>query len=182
VFLQDIKERGLRRWLNENPKIAGGVGGGLVVISLLYVSITLFRSCNPAVPAYTPGSVKSWYATEDGQNLYADDALLVPPFQKDGKTFYRAYVFKCPTGTQFVNHIEMYTPEAKTKMEEIRAKSGAPMLEYRAFSDKRLIKRAGGPKWLAYSPQDTSARNAAQRPQSKDCSGDQAVQVSPPGQ
>jgi hypothetical protein len=182
VSIQDIKERGLRRWLNENPKIATAVGGGLMAVALIYIAVTLLRSCNPSVPGYSSGQLKNWYATEDGQNLYADDALLVPPFQKDGKTYYRAYVFKCPNGTQFVNHIEMYPPEIKAKMEEIKAKSGAPLLEFSQFDDRTLVKRPGGPKWLAYSQQDTTARSAAQRAQSRDCSGDQAAQVAPPGQ
>ena len=179
---QSAEERGLRHWLNENPKTATAVGGGLVAVALIYIAMTLLRSCSPSVPGYSSGELKNWYATENGQNLHADDALLVPPFQKDGKTYYRAYVFKCPNGTQFVNHIEMYPPEIKSKMEEIKAKSDAPLLEYSQYADRTLVKRVGGPKWLAYSQQDMSARYAAQRPQSKDCSGDQAFQISPPGQ
>jgi hypothetical protein len=182
VSTQEANQGGLRGWLNANAKSASAIGGAVVAIALIYIAVTLLRTCSPSVPGYSTGTLKYWFATEDGQNLYADDALLIPPFQKDGKTFYRAYVYKCPSGTQFVNHIEMYPPDIKPKLEEIKAKSGAPLLEYGYFSDKTLVKRPGVPRWLAYNQQDMSARYATQRPQSRECSGDQAVQVNPPGQ
>ena len=180
--MREIKERGFRGWLNDNPKAGTIAGGVLIAIALIVIFIQLRSSCSTTAPSYTPGEVKNWYATEDGQNLYADDAALVPPFDKNGKKYYRAYVFKCPNGEQFVNHIEMYPPDIKAKMDAIKEKSEAPLLEYSQFENSSLVKRVGGTKWLGYTAQDMTPRYQAQRPQSKHCSGDQAVRVPPPGQ
>lgn len=182
MSMQEIKERGLRRWLNENPKVGTIVGAGLIAVALIYISVYLFRSCNPSVPGYSPGAVKYWFSTEDGQNLFAGDALLIPPFDKDGKKYYRAYVFKCPSGTQFVNHIETYPPDVKQKLEEIKAKSEAPLLEFGQFSDQSLIKRVGTAKWYAYNSRESGARTAAQQPYHRDCPGGDALRVPPPGE
>jgi hypothetical protein len=180
--MREIKERGLRGWLNDNPKAGTIAGGVLIAIALIFIVVQLRSTCTPAAPSYTPGEVKQWYATEDGQNLYADDAVLVPPFQKNGKTYYRAYVFKCPNGEQFVNHIAMYPPDVKAKMDAIKEKSDAPLLEYSQFENSALIKRVGGTKWLGYNSQDMNNRTQALRPQSKHCPPDQAMRVPPPGE
>jgi hypothetical protein len=179
--LNEIRERGFRAWLNENPKIATTTAGVVIGIALLYIVVYVLRNTGrQSLDSYSPGEVKAWYATEDGNDLYADDAALVPPFQKNGKTFYRAYVYKCPNGEQWVNHIEMFPPDVKQKMDQIREKSDAPLLEYKPFRTQSLIKRPGGKQWYAYNAKDSSNRHAAMIPKGKSCSGEQAVAVDPP--
>jgi hypothetical protein len=181
VWIQEIKERGLRTWLNENPKVGTGIGAGLIGLSLLYIGIYLLRSCNPSSEA--PKNAKAWFATEDGQNLYADDALLVPPFQKNNQTFYRAHVFKCPNGQPFVAYVEMFAPDIKQQMEQVKAKDANPLAAFHHFADAGLIKKPGTAKWLPYNLQnqkELSARLAAQRPESKDCAAGDATRVLPP--
>ena len=177
----EIKERGIRGWLNENPKAATTVAGVVIGIALIYIVVFVLRNVGrQSLDSYSPGDLKAWYATEDGSDLYADDAALVPPFQKNGKTFYRAYVYKCPNGEQWVNHIEMYPPDVKQKMDQVREKSDAPLLEYEPFKTQSLIKRPGGKQWYAYNAKDSSNRNLAMQPKGKSCSGEQAVVVDPP--
>jgi hypothetical protein len=179
IDLREIRERGLRTWLNENPRVATAAAGLLIGLAVIFISVQLIRACSgPSLPSYSAGEVMSWYATEDGQDLYADDATLVPPFEKGGKTFYRAYVYQCPNGDRFVNHIEMYPPESRQKMEQIRAKSSAPLHEYTQFRATALIKRPGGKTWFGYK--DMSSRTEVQTPRGKSCQGDQAVPVAPP--
>jgi hypothetical protein len=179
-FLQEIKELGLRRWLNENPKIATTIAGLLIGLALLYITVQLMGTCRSAGPGLTEGQVKVWYATEDGKDLIADDAVLVPPFEKNNKKYYRAFVFKCPNGTQWVNHILMYPPEVKRKMEEVRSKSPAPLLEYVEYEQQSLIKRPGTKTWYAFTPRDMDERINAATPRHTDCSGDKAVPVEAP--
>jgi hypothetical protein len=180
-ILQDIKDQGFRTWLNNNPKIATTVAGTLIGLALIYIAIQLIRiTGRQSLDTYKAGDVKAWYCTEEGGDLYADDAALVPPFQKNGKTFYRAYVYKCPNGEQWVNHIEMYPADAKQKMDQIREKSDAPLHEYKPFKMQSLIKRPGQKQWYGYNAKDSSNRNLATVPKGKSCSGEQAVAVEPP--
>jgi hypothetical protein len=183
VWIKEIKDRGFRPWLNENPKIAMAFGGGLIALSLLFITVQLVSSCGRGASG-VPSGVKFWFATEDGKNLYADDALLVPPFDKDGKTFYRAAVFKCPSGQPFVNYIEKYPSDVKQQMEDLKKKMDNPLPEFNHFADASLIKKPGiGTKWLANNPKDPKAAEAyasAKLPQTKDCPPGQAVLVPPP--
>lgn len=182
MWIQEIKERGLRPWLNDNPKVGTMIGAGLIGLSLLYIVVYVIRSCNPSSSG-APEGAKAWYATEDGQNLYADDALLVPPFQKDGKTFYRAHVFKCPGGQPFVAYIEMFPPDIKQQMEQIKAKDDQPLVSFHHFKDAGLVKKPGQGRWLPYNTQnqqELAARLTAQQPESRDCAADAATRVPPP--
>jgi hypothetical protein len=184
-WIQEIKDRGFRPWLNENPKIAMAVGGGLIALALIFITVQLAASCGAGGSSGAPSDVKFWFATEDGGDLHADDALLVPPFQKNGKTFYRAAVVKCPNGQPFINYIEMYPPEIKEQMEQLKKKVDNPLLEFNHFADASLIKKPGAAnKWVASNPQDpkaVEARGAAKLPQTKECLPVQTVPVPPPG-
>ena len=184
MWIQEIRQRGLRPWLNENPKVGTMIGAGLIGLSLIYIAFYLVRSCNPSPPTYSPGDAKAWFATEDGQNRYADDAGLIPPFQKDGKTFYRAHVFKCPGGEPFVAYIEMFPPDIKQQMEQAKQKTGGdPLVLLHHFADASLVKKPGPGRWLAKNPQNAqemTARNAAELPENKGCAAQAAVRVPPP--
>jgi hypothetical protein len=184
VWIQEIKDRGFRPWLNENPKIAMAFGGGLIALALIFITVQFISSCGPGSSGALPSGIKVWFATEDGKEFYADDALLVPPFQKDGKTFYRAAIVKCPNGQPFVNYIEMFPPEIKAQMEELKKKKDNPLPEFNHFSDAGLIKKPGvANKWVASNLQDPKsieARSNIKIPQTKECSPLQTVMVPPP--
>lgn len=183
MWIQEIKDRGFRPWLNDNPKIAMAVGGGLIALALIFIIVQLAASCGSGSSG-APTGVKFWFATEDGKDLHADDALLVPPFQKDGKTFYRAAVVKCPNGQPFINYIETYPAEIKQQMEQLKQKVDNPLPEFNHFADASLVKKPGAAnKWVGSNPQDpkaVEARIQAKLPQTKECPSNQTVPVPPP--
>jgi hypothetical protein len=107
---------GIRETLNRNPGITTGVTAGIIVIALIIIGWQLTSSGGPKIPS------EAYYTIDDGATWFADDIQKIPPFDKDGKPAYRAHVFKCSDGKEFVSHLERYTPEAKKKLEEARAK------------------------------------------------------------
>ena len=183
-WIREIKDRGFRPWLNENPKIAMAFGGGLIGLALIFITVQLISSCGAGSSGALPSGIKFWFATEDGKEFYADDALLVPPFEKNGKTFYRAAVVKCPSGQPFVNYIEMYPPEIKAQMEALKKKVDNPLPEFNHFGPATLVKKPGAAnKWVPTESQDpkaVEARSKIKLAQTKDCPPNQVVTVPPP--
>lgn len=59
-----------------------------------------------------------YYTTDDGQTTFADRLGLFPPFDYQGRTAVRAWMFTCDGGkTQFVGYLERFTPAAKSRLE-----------------------------------------------------------------
>lgn len=109
---------GIREKLNDNPAITTGITAAIIVIALIVIVWQLVSSNRgPTIPT------QNWYTSDDGATYVADDIKLIPPFEKDGKTWVRAVVFKCKDGKPFVSHLERYTPKAKAALEDSRAKA-----------------------------------------------------------
>ena len=63
----------------------------------------------------------SWYTTDDGMTWFADDARKISPFERDGKTAYRCYVYSCDDGkTMKVAFLEKYEERAKQFLENLQ--------------------------------------------------------------
>jgi hypothetical protein len=63
---------------------------------------------------------KAWFTIDDGRTWFADDARKCAPFEVQGKTAYRVYVFTHDGGrTRFAGFLERYTPDAKKALEEL---------------------------------------------------------------
>src|SRR5688572_28917480 len=55
-------------------------------------------------------AAKAFFSVDDGKTWFVDDATKRAPFQHDGSTAYRAYVFTCDNGnTKWVGYLERYT-------------------------------------------------------------------------
>jgi hypothetical protein len=75
----------------------------------------------------TPGA-KSWYTSDNGRTWFADDLSKLPPFEKDGKTVSRVYLYCCVGDTKpFVGYLERFTPEGKAKLQKILESKSAPV-------------------------------------------------------
>lgn len=80
---------------------------------------------------------KAWFTVDDGRTWFADDARKYAPFEVQGKTAYRVYVFTNDGGrTKFAGFLERYTPDAKKSLEDAddastkgdRKQSGKPSM------------------------------------------------------
>jgi hypothetical protein len=79
------------------------------------------------------------------------------PFDHEGKQAYRVYVFKCADGKEFVSHMERYTPEAKKRIEEMRAQQASgnappnPMMFEGIMMAGVEVKDPGAKDWIRQS-------------------------------
>lgn len=103
----------LRNYLNENPMVAAGLAGGLVVIAIVWGIWYLKSSAPPAPITGKPDLTKGFYSDDDGQSFFVDAIGRETPFKHGAKEAVRAYVFRCGSKT-FVGLLGRNTPAAKS--------------------------------------------------------------------
>lgn len=127
----------IRETLNGNSTVKTGVSA-VMVIGLIGLVIWQIRSSG------TELLNKAFYTDDDGKTWFVDRADLVAPFEHQGKTAVRCYVYKCEkSGKQFVGYMEKFTDDLKVKYEQARAKGQGIDL-----SDGRVYKKPGGTTWV----------------------------------
>lgn len=167
---------GIRQTLNENPVITAGATGAIIVIALIFILFQLFGH------RHSPGSHisgKSFFSDDDGKTWFLDDASKLPPIDHEGKVAYRAAVFKCADGTEFVGRLEKFSDEAKAQMEETIRKNpnAAPVLQYTASMGALEVKLPGDPNWTKLIGSSPEVLKRMMQPTCKD--GSSATQVRP---
>lgn len=142
---------GVREKLNQNPSVAIGLVGVVIVFAAVLVFLQL-RSTGAAPAAGNVGKV--FFTNDDGKTWFIDDAKNIPPFQKDGKEVVRAYVYRTGDGTEFVGFLERYSPEGK----QILDKALSLPAEQQQFEDPFLTvsamvqwKKPGAAGWVSVS-------------------------------
>jgi hypothetical protein len=115
-----------------------------------------------SAPAITPGrglSASAYFSDDDGKTWFIDDAANVPPFAHNGKTAYRALLYRCPEGKPFVQRLESFTDEAKSKIEADIAAGKPPLTaEYRYLAHGMMIKRPGKTEWVELKEGDPESQ------------------------
>ena len=117
---------GIREKMNENPAVTTGVTVAVLVVLVAFILYQVFAGGGSGT---VPQPTKAWFTTDDGNSYFPDDINKLPPFKKDGKDAYRAYVFQCKDGKKFVAWVERYTLDGKKRVEQQMAKKEPPMLE-----------------------------------------------------
>jgi hypothetical protein len=108
----------IREYVNEHPSLA--------VVSVLAAPVLIlciFWHGAAARHSAARALVQGWYTDDDGKSWYADDKWLIPPFDHNGKTAVRAYVFSYKDAGgehEFVGYMERYAPLAKQALEQAR--------------------------------------------------------------
>jgi len=143
----------LRQSLNQNPKLAVVLAAGGILIALLAAVWALWPG-NGLASANTgqPGQV--FFSSDDGKTFFADDPSKIPPFEKDGKQVYRAYVFRGADGKPFVSCLARYTPQVKQQLQAIYARPPEqrnPMVIAQLELDCLEVKAPGQSEWLSRS-------------------------------
>lgn len=109
---------GLRESLNgeKGPKIGAAVAGGAILIAI----VVWFASSGNSATA-TRRDAMAFYTVDDGATWFKDVADRVPPFQHDGKTAYRVFIYTTDGGvTQKAGYLQRYNAAAK-KMFDAKA-------------------------------------------------------------
>jgi hypothetical protein len=141
----------LRATLTDKPIRAVAMAVGLLLVGLAVI-VSQLRSANAPV-----SHSRAFFTIDDGKTWFADDAGKLPPFDKNGKQAVRAYLFRCANGTEFVNHLERFKPDAKQAIEEAskpdpNQRAGGPpknlAVIQSAYTGGREVKRPGDAKWV----------------------------------
>lgn len=102
---------GIRETLNKNPAITTGATAAIILIAIGFIIYQLSGGSSPGI------ATEAYFSNDDGKTWFADDINKIPPFDKDGKPAYKAYVYQCPGSDPFVSHLERYTEAGKKAME-----------------------------------------------------------------
>lgn len=97
---------GFREQLNRKPTFSAGVVFGL--LALLAVWALVVRLTNRA-SLQAGGEI--YFSTNDGKTWFANPAMNQPPFDYDGATAVRCYVFRVGDSASFVGYLETNTPQ-----------------------------------------------------------------------
>jgi len=87
-----------------------------------------------------------YYTDDDGATYYADSINIVPPYTHNGKTAFRAYVFRCGDGGIFIGYLEAFTPQVKQAKEASLANHDNPPIP-EDFGRKLKLPLTGDKGW-----------------------------------
>lgn len=157
----DIEERwdrlGLRKWINDNPKIIIGISIATGVLFLLIVITSLI----PHNPPIISDSQKTWFYDLNTKKLFVVDGDSIPPIDApsgqlaDGQPAgVKAYVFsylKDPKESErFIGYLEKFTPEGKKMISSIRkSESNVTSQMVHQLNSNRFVRRPADSDWVA---------------------------------
>ena len=123
------------------------------VVVVLIVAITAlgFSLHNSALAPET-ASTNAFYTVDEGQTTFVEDMKKIPPFDHDGKTAVRVWMFTTDGGkTKFPGYLERYKPAAKARIEAALAANtkGAAGEPDVGPSDIEVKKPGAGNEWVS---------------------------------
>jgi hypothetical protein len=104
--------------LRESLEKRKGVSVGISALFLVAAIAVIF---NENRSSQTTRIDRAFYSDDDGQTYFVDEVDKLVPFDHNGKQAYRAYVFKCSSGKEFVGYVSRYSDTARAKLEELKA-------------------------------------------------------------
>jgi hypothetical protein len=139
----------IRERVNEKPALAG-----VAVAFVALTAVLLALKFSGSTPRAAGGSAtaKQFFSTDDGETWFVDEASKIPPFDRDGKPAYRARVFKCEHGQEFVSHLERYGEDARKRLSDMMAKGakeqGGMAVEQFGFAHELEVKKPKDRRWV----------------------------------
>jgi hypothetical protein len=137
----------VKKWVNDHPI--------LVVIGCIVLVVGVYLIAQKTVDPQPKGKYASgdvYFSADDGQSFKAFSPTLVPPFDAEGKTWVRAYVYDCG-GKPAAKFLEKYSPEAQKRL-AIYSENPQALAEAMEQLSNRgsLIKRPGDGNWIVRNP------------------------------
>ena len=111
---------GVRDGLNTNKKLGVWIGIATLIVGLGIIGIQLLLGRGNGITVSESG----FYTDDNGKTFFKDERLKIVPFNHNGKQAYRADVFQCKDGKQFVGLIYRHNALGKKAMEKLLAKGG----------------------------------------------------------
>src|SRR5688572_15802628 len=137
--------------MNENPGLTTVATAIIIIAAIVFIVISMLRGGDDASGAATTTGAKEFFSDDDGKSYFTDDRTRVPPFERNGKTAYRARVFTCDGGAnKFVGYLERYTPQAKKMIEDAARNPGGGPVMFEDQSGVQYKKPGTGEKgWVS---------------------------------
>ena len=167
----------LRKRLNQNPRATAAAVGGLVLLAIVVAAVS---SRPPGAGGAPAPAGKEFFSVDDGKNWFADDAAKLPPFDHQGKPAYRARVYRCPHGKEFVSHLERYNDADKKRLEAAIANAEPGSAEFAIALDELEVKKPGGKEWVKVGKNPSARASAVRIPKCPEGSTAGLTRVSPP--
>lgn len=140
----------LRETMNQNPRLAVGVG---VVGVVLAVALIAWQAMGGPKSGQPEPLGKTFYTEDEGKTYFADsiDKLAVEFKGPQGKPAVRAYVYQFPGEQPVVGWMESYTPKGREILKAFyqnpqNRKSAPP--ESPELRRETLVKRPGMKAWV----------------------------------
>jgi hypothetical protein len=111
----------IRTLVNEKPIAVLSICG----VMLLLAGVMTVRHFSQSGPRVVD---RAYYTVDDGKTWFADSIERIPPFEHEGKTAVKVYVFRCG-GKPFAGYLERFTEDGQKRAEKFwadtRAKAAA---------------------------------------------------------
>jgi hypothetical protein len=110
-------------YMSPSPRRSSRLKFGLIAICVGAVITIYFFYPLKSTTAGQNNLAAAWYSDDDGKTWFAGDQhKVIPPFDHNGKTAYRAYLFSSNGGKDaFVGYLERYTPEGAKMLADLRS-------------------------------------------------------------
>jgi hypothetical protein len=170
---------GVRERLNRN-RIVAGIAAAVVILAGVGAGLWQAFGGRPEVRRTTQ---RAYFSADDGHSWFPDDASKLPPIEHEGKTAYRARVFRCPDGKEFVSHLERYAPADKKRLEESKSApdgANAMVMEQTTFIQIGEVKKPGDSQWIRLTRETSEQYQRITQPKCPDGGSTDVQPVLPP--
>lgn len=137
-----------RNWLNNNSAMVTILAVVILIMSLAFIIISNTR------PSYQPRVIDVYYYDLGTNKLFVDTSDKYPPIATPTGEMKgaRAYVFSCgdcaDESQRFIGYLEMYTPQAKSALEDPQPIDPEEMPTIDIFEEGRLIRGVDAKDWV----------------------------------
>lgn len=169
----------IRQTINDNPRIAGGVTAGIVLLALIFI---IWQTLSGGAGGGSGAVPQAFFTVDDGRTYFTDDVTHVPPFKtSDGKIAYRAVVVRCGTETPFVSYLEKFSDADQKDLEnglnDSKTYSATVDALFTTFDSRIIVKKplTGDKGWVAATVQTAKQYEAVKETRCPDGTAAQMV-------
>lgn len=148
----------------------------VLVASVLAIAVAVYAIYQQTAGTYAGTGQPGFFSDDDGKTWFTMGVGKVPPFDHNGRTAVRCYLYQCGSD-KFVAYLERYKPEYQQQAAKLaEAAKTTPLNKLRGMTAElhalgqtcREVKKPGEKNWITAS--DPAFKNIV-IPQCKDGSG-----------
>jgi hypothetical protein len=137
----------IREAIQKKPSVS-------LIASIVVIAGTIFFIARNTLSGPQTASSRAYYTTDEGRTTFVDTLNRIPPFDHDGKSASRIWMFTCDGGQTLIpGYMERYTPTAKARLEAALAKDTSDNSHSVSLgvgpADTEVKKPGEGNQWVA---------------------------------